>query len=89
MFCLKSRTEKWDKKSETRACNVTVMYSASLCIQLIDCSLEKDSKLPDWSQGDQSGMMAKSHMVTWTEVRESRMGRTWSHGNLSDRHHQI
>lgn len=89
MFCLKSRTEKWDKKSETRACNVTVMYSASLCIQLIDCSLEKDSKLPDWSQGDQSGMMAKSHMVTWTEVRESRMERTWSHGNLSDRHHQI
>ena len=52
------------------------MYSASLCIQLIDCSLEKDSRLPDWSQGDQSVMIAKSHMVPWTEVRESRMERT-------------
>ena len=51
------------------------MYSASLCIQLIDCSLETNSRLPDWSQGDQSVVIAKSDMVTWTEVRESRMER--------------
>ena len=76
MFCLKSCTERWDRKSKARACNVTVMYSASLCIQLIDCSLEKDSRLPDWSQGDQSVMIARSRMVPWTEFRESRMERT-------------
>lgn len=75
MFCLKSCAERWDKKSKTRAGNVTIMYSASLCVQLIDCSLEKDRRLPDWRQGGQSVVIAESHMVTWTELRESRMER--------------
>ena len=71
-----SRVPRGGTRSPKPEPAVTVMYSASLCIQLIDCSLEKDSRLPDWSQGDQSVMIAKSRMVPWTEVRESRMERT-------------
>ena len=34
-----------------------------------------ETEWADWRQGGQSVVIAESHMVTWTELRESRMER--------------
>lgn len=42
----------------------------------LDCRLEKNHRVTGWRrQGDQSVMIAKSLMVAWTEMEESRMQR--------------